>query len=70
MYYAFKATTAKDDPDSPTYWQVMSDDNVKYLFQAMNEEIGNVVIEHNIWEAAMKSDVGKIFSFGKIIQTT
>eukprot|EP00957_Ditylum_brightwellii_P180075 13717530-Ditylum_brightwellii.AAC.1 len=61
-YCGYKATSAKNNPDTPMHFQASSGDKVKYWFEAVNKEIDNS-IKHNTWEVTLQSNIGKKFPF-------
>ena len=66
--YTYLAKKGKD-PNAPTYWDAMTDEEADFWYDAMDEEIDNLV-KRRTWDIIRRSDKGVKYKLGQIVPTT
>ena len=62
--YTYFAKKGKD-PDAPTYWDAVTGEEADFLYDAMDEEIDNLV-KRRTWDVIKRSDIGVNISSDKL----
>ena len=66
--YAHLAKKNKD-PDTPSYWDAVTGEEADFWYDAMDEEIDNLV-KRRTWDIIRRSDIGVKYKLGQIVPTT
>ena len=57
------------DPNAPTYWDAVTGEEHDFWYDAMDEEIDNLV-KRMTWDVIKQSDIGRKYKFGQVVPTT
>ena len=66
--YAHLAKKNKD-PDAPSYWDAVTGEEADFWYDAMDEEIDNLV-KRRTYNIIRRSDIGAKYKLGQIVPTT